>query len=407
MTRSNRNAAWPPASDDEQNIYHWDRAGPIWSRIANVCPPESPARLAPVQTDFTQPPVLSTFNMMPHTKEGYVDNYTLSTSLCHQPDLQGLHGFLIEAISTSIGGKLFPMFGSSKLTVHSEILLPAAMYYKTDPMFNTGARVPWEEKENSMIWRGLASGGRNKEDNWKGFHRHRLVSMLNGTQAIAMPNNSGFIDIQNLPLDLWHLQFWNKTLTSEPRNEAMGKWLQSWADVAFGDLNCFPTDTSDRTCYYTNYLFKTVGHMTLAEQHHHKFLVDVDGNSFSGRYRDFVSSGSLPIKATIFREWHDSRLVAWKHFVPLDNRFLDIYGIMEFFLGDSVPLNAEARNKTIAGRDLMAEKIALDGRDWAQKVLRKEDMQVYMYRLLLEYARVMDEKRDRLGWVDDIKSNQT
>lgn len=407
MTLSDRNAAWPRESDGEPKEYHWDREGPIWSRIANVCPPESPARLAPVQTNFTQPPVLSTFNMMPHTKEGYVENYTLSTSLCHQPDLQGLHGFLIEAISTSIGDKLFPMFGSSKLSVNSEILVPAAMYYKTDPMFNTRAHVPWEEKENSMIWRGLASGGRNKEDNWKGFHQHRLVSMLNGTQAIAMANNSGFIDIQNLPLDLWHLQTWNNTLTSEPRNEAMGKWLQSWADAAFGDLNCLPTDTSDKTCYYTNYLFKSVGHMTLAEQLHHKFLVDVDGNGFFGRYRDFVSSGSLPIKATIFREWHDSRLVPWKHFVPLDNRFLDIYGIMEFFLGDSVPVGDEARNKTIAGRDLMAEKIALDGRDWAQKVLRKEDMRVYMYRLLLEYARVMDEKRDRLGWVDDIKKHQT
>jgi hypothetical protein len=394
--------------DEPAQSYHWDRTGPIWPRIATACPVDSLARLAPIQTDFRSPPDLSTQNMVHHTEEGYVANYTLSTSLCHQPDLQGLHGFLIEAISMSTGEKLFPMFGSSKLTVNSEILIPPAMYYKGDKRFNTAARTPWEEKKDSMVWRGLASGGRNKEDNWRGFHRHRLVSMLNGSQAIAMGNDSTFIDIQNLPLELWQLQVWNNTLISGTRNIAMGKWLQSWTDVAFNDLNCFPkVDQKAKGCYYTDYLFKTAQSLTLAQQHQHKYLVDVDGNSFSGRYRDFVSSGSLPIKATIFREWHDSRLVAWKHFVPMDNRFLDIYGIMEFFLGESIPGDSPDRNRTIAGRDLMGKKIALDGRDWAKRVLRVKDMEIYMYRLLLEYARVMDEKRERLGWIEDIQNQQT
>jgi len=339
--------------------------------------------------------------MLPHTHEGYVENYTLSTSLCHQPDLQGLHGFLIEAISTSTGDKLFPMFGSSKLTVNSEILIPATMYYNGDSRFTIkDSLIPWSDKLDKMVWRGLGSGGRNKADNWKGFHRHRLVSMLNGSQAIAMPDNSSFIDIQNLPLDLWHLE----TLRSEPRNEAIGAWLKSWTDVAFNDLNCFPREDT-LGCSYTDYLFKPAASLTLGEQHQYKYLVDVDGNSFSGRYRDFLSSGSLPIKATLFREWHDTRLVAWKHFVPMDNRFLDIYGIMEFFLGKSVPPDANNRTQLVQGRDLMAKKIALDGRDWAKQVLRVEDMRVYMYRLCLEYARVMDEKRDVLGWVEDLKNN--
>lgn len=157
----------------------------MWPRITKACPADSESRLEPVQTDFTMPPNLKTRNASPHMTEGYVSNYTLSTSLCHQPDLQGLHGFLVEPISIATGDKLFPMFGSSKLTVNSEILIPAAMYIKGDARFNPGNYVPWEEKNSSMVWRGIASGGRNKESNWKAFHRHRLVSMLNGTQAIA------------------------------------------------------------------------------------------------------------------------------------------------------------------------------------------------------------------------------
>ena len=40
------------------------------------------------------------------------------------------------------------------------------------------------------------------------------------------------------------------------------------------------------------------------------------------------------------------------------------------------------------------EKIAEEGREWAGKVLRKEDMEIYFYRLLLEWGRMTDDRRD-------------
>jgi hypothetical protein len=54
------------------------------------------------------------------------------------------------------------------------------------------------------------------------------------------------------------------------------------------------------------------------------------------------------------------------------------------------------------GHDEEAETIALDGQAWATAVLRVEDMALYTWRLLLEYARVMDDNRDQLAFVDDI-----
>lgn len=42
------------------------------------------------------------------------------------------------------------------------------------------------------------------------------------------------------------------------------------------------------------------------------------------RFRTFMLANLLPIEATIFREWHDARLVPWKHFIPTDNRFYDL-----------------------------------------------------------------------------------
>ena len=52
--------------------------------------------------------------------------------------------------------------------------------------------------------------------------------------------------------------------------------------------------------------------------------------------------------------------------------------------------------------DENAKMIAQNGKAWAERVLRKEDMQIYMYRLLLEYARVCDDDRDKLGYVGDL-----
>jgi hypothetical protein len=56
----------------------------------------------------------------------------------------------------------------------------------------------------------------------------------------------------------------------------------------------------------------------------------------------------------------------------------------------------------LSGRDSAAERIATEGRLWAQRVLRREDMLLYVWRLLLEFARICDDERARLGFVGDL-----
>jgi hypothetical protein len=50
------------------------------------------------------------------------------------------------------------------------------------------------------------------------------------------------------------------------------------------------------------------------------------------------------------------------------------------------------------GKVKEAEKIARDGKVWTEKVLRKEDMEVYMFRLLLEWGRLTDDARTEVGF---------
>jgi hypothetical protein len=328
---------------------------------------------------------------MPHQYQGYVSNYSLSTEFCHQPDLQGLEGIFIRPLSTRSTRVLFPLFGGSKLATNNEILLPAPMYWNEEERFTGGEDhgPTWEEKYSPLIWRGVATGGRNTESNWRGFQRHRFVAMNNGTKiALAEAEIEPPINFE-LPAVTYNI------MASKERR--LGEWVSQWADVGFTDLMCDPDYEpvqEDGACAYTEEHFEVVLGQDLADQFAYKYLPDVDGNSFSGRYLGFLRSTGVPIKSTMWHEWHDSRLVAWKHFVPMDNRFSDYYGIMEYFLG---------YGEVMPGHDAAAKKIAMDGKAWAEKVLRKEDMQIYVLRLLLEYARLCADEREMMGWVDDLK----
>lgn len=104
-------------------------------------------------------------------------------------------------------------------------------------------------------------------------------------------------------------------------------------------------------------------------------------------------SSSAPIKATIFKEWHDKRLVGWKHYIPLSMGFEELYEVMEYFL--------DSRGK--CAHDRAGERIAREGQKWAERVLGKEDMLLYLWRVVLEYARVVDDGRDLLGSVGDLE----
>jgi hypothetical protein len=180
----------------------------------------------------------------------------------------------------------------------------------------------------------------------------------------------------------------------------LSKWVRTWAgDTGFTNLMCHPRGPNG-TCYYTSQYYSIVPELDLLAQiNGYKYLPDIDGNSFSGRWRGFLLSPSVPLKATIYKEWHDKRLVPWVHFVPLDNTFIDVYGVMEYFVGDGLGKNDEAKPH---GHDAQAKRIAEEGKAWAEKVLRKEDMLIYVMRLLLEWARVSDPERERMGFVQDL-----
>ena len=328
-----------------------------------------------------------------------------------------MHGTFVEPLSISTTSLLFPIFSGSKLPMNNDILIPPAMYWTDDPFYSGGTEAhggDWAKKQDVVMWRGAGSGGRNRRENWRRFQRHRFASMTNGTTVRNA--EMGVEEPPNFELP----EFAAYHLTTPKSGRYLGDWIDTFSDVGIVHLLCFPDEGSSR-CSYTDPYFDVRTPIPMSKQYGSKYLPDIDGNSFSGRYRAFLQSTSLPIKATIYEEWHDSRLVPWLHFVPMDNSFVDFYGIMEYFLGvkggsfdDGGLLShgkighrmfkkrASKEGDNADGHDRDAERIAIAGMDWANRVLRREDMQIYVYRLLLEFARVCDDSRDDLGWAGDL-----
>lgn len=401
VQKEQANRVMPKASgvvSEYMSLTEWDREdsepydpgfavpgeGGYWEMARVGCPVGSPARNHNLpMVDFSAPPwEYDNFGRMSY--HGYVSNFTLAKDPCVRPEMQVLHGTFLEPVSVSTSHNLIPLFGGSKLPMNNEILLPPAMYWAQNDLYSGGEKEhggPWDSKTNKAVWRGAATGGRARETNWTGFQRHRFMAMMNASAVSqAEKNQSHGVNFRLPKYDEYKLK----------DDGFVPQLLLDHTDTGFTHLVCTPYIESDPRCPYLDPYFDLVSGMPMSEMYNFKYLPDLDGNSFSGRYRGFMLSTSLPIKATIYNEWHDSRLMPWVHFVPMDTTYVDFYGIMAYFLG---------------GRDNVAHKIALAGKAWGEKVLRREDMQVYTYRLLLEYARICNDQRELLGYVDDLKAS--
>jgi hypothetical protein len=326
-----------------------------------------------------------------HSLGSFITNFNLSSDLCTVgPQLSNLHGMLFASSSTLATRKLVPIFSECKLSVNNDILFPANIYWNDDKryQYNDEQDVNWDDKDDVMPWRGVTSGGTafaDKPELWSHMHRQRLVSMTNAT--LLSNSSMSIVAFANHSSHVYETQEWHPAT-----------FAAAHTDTGFTErIACLPT------CDFYNDTFALLNRTSFSQTFTSKYLIDVDGHSFSGRWRAFLQSRSLGLKATIFREWHDSRLFAWKHFVPLDNRFDDLYSLLTYFVGLSsrtAPYGASG-NLEVPRHDREASDMAQQGREWAGKVLRREDMEIYLFRLLLEYGRIIDDNRDRIGYVGD------
>ena len=330
-----------------------------WEAMLSSCHVDSPARSELAREGLTDEALSLPF----------VSNTTTNKDVCSSPDLLHGHGFLASPESLTVTHSLVPVFAQCKPSIFNDILYPSPYYQMQIESndYDESTDSDWDEKLDRLYWAGTATGGYHTAHNWMTMHRARLTLMTasdsdmpvnllkKDAQALWQTVRSKWSEIANL----FYVKVTNIVQCAEEACEAM----RSRFSDADGEMKHEPVEAALES----------------------KYALDMDGNTFSGRYYRLLKSNVAVFKHTSFKEWHDGRLVPWVHYIPVSASAEELGETMRYLV-------EEEEGKEIGRR------IAAQGRDWARKTLRSEDLEVVFVRVLMEYARVMSDDRERVGY---------
>ncbi|KAI7929924.1 hypothetical protein M9X92_001042 [Pyricularia oryzae] len=214
----------------------------------------------------------------------------------------------------------------------------------------------WGAEKNAVYWAGSSTGGHWTAHTWAKGHPQRLVALATGK---AETSTGAKVDISHRDVAL------TRIVGCEPRPvcDAMSRFF--WGglpDTTTGGRSSRGPDPENRALRY-------------------RFALDVNGNSFSGRFYRRLASRGVPLKINIFREWHDDRLRAWVHYVPFSVSMEEMPELMRV-------LTSTATGQRIS------RSIAEARREWHQLAVSPQHQGIYLYRLMLEMTRVRDGRRE-------------
>lgn len=107
-----------------------------------------------------------------------------------------------------------------------------------------------------------------------------------------------------------------------------------------------------------------------------------------------MSTNSVVIKTGIFTEWFQPHLIPWFMYVPSKLDFSDLADIMAFFTGSP--------GEPGLAFDETAKALGQNGKCFVQRMFRYEDLQAYMLRLFLEYARIVADEGDDMDYHHEV-----
>ncbi|KAJ6535750.1 glycosyl transferase family 90-domain-containing protein, partial [Mycena capillaripes] len=242
--------------------------------------------------------------------------------------------FMLFASSTDFTTDLYPVMSMAKISpCFADILVPSEVrfYYSHSgwsPRYGYPNNVSWVDKTEKLYWRGMTSGGWVYGDNYYAFPRFRLIDIGRKNKKLMDVRLSGFHD----------------GLCGENCNENK---IKAEYDIA--------TVSSPRE-----------------EVYKFKYLFDVDGNSFSGRYLGLLRSGSLVFKSTVFGEYFNDWLRPFEHYIPVLPDLSDLIEKLEWAIA----------------HDEEAHAIQHAGQVFAERVLTDGQNDCYFSAVLLEWARL-------------------
>ncbi|KAH6657863.1 capsular associated protein [Truncatella angustata] len=318
----------------------------------------------------------------PHSQGQILRDWEHSLDPCHQPDIFNLHDFHTTPHQFDLHQDLLPVFSRSKTSSFNDILMPLVRLDEDEKVDETR----FDAKENRLFWQEYPQDQPATHESVHGGHRNRLVHLLNN--ATAFDKRSMLLGVK---VGKETMYAYEQIGTREVNN------LLS-TDISYA----LPTtkrceNANCQLALHESFAFKTAAGKATATNRYIMLLDTSDGPSSDTL--PVLRSNGVPFISTIFREWYTERLMPWTHFVPIDIRYHGLHSTLAYFEGLKGRGKINGREQVMEESKADARWIAEQGRKWAEKAIRKEDMEVYLFRLLLEWGRVISEDRDSIGFV--------
>ena len=334
-----------------------------WGHAIGPCSPSSPARankaelsgLEDSKPSMDDSSAAINSDVAPENLR-FVSNAAAIRDICENPEVETQYGLLVSPDTLRLSKSLLPVFSRDKPSTFQDILVPTPVYANRDDEGETS----WNNKKNDLYWIGTTFSGYHHNGSWRVSQRFRFVSlMIDALRPIKL-------------LRQVKAQVWEKYQSSVDQ-------ISHLTDVKFtsqklcDEADC-ATQRMDSTIRFGDQddgnAFKR-----------HKPVIDVDGQASTDRFYKLISSRSTVLKQTLCLEWHDERLTPWVHCVPVSAHMEELPEIVRFLTEEET------------GREI-ARSVADQGREFAKSALRDDEMGLFVFRLLLEWAMVLDPKTD-------------
>jgi len=284
-----------------------------------------------------------------------------AVDLCRHPEYSNMHGLWRSPASFSALRVEVPILSPAVLSTMGDIPFPAAAYLNNAYTYEESEDMPWENKTAGLYWAGKTTGSFQETAGqaWKQDHRQRFVSLANNLEPRT------------------HTYLWRPFRNAPWQERTSSMRDQSLYAVHFTSVvQCADEVTENAIKEY----FQIHDEEPREEAFKYTLTFDLDGNGHSGRFYRLLNSHSLPLKQTVFREWHDERLQPWLHYIPISLGMQDLPEVVRY-------LADEEEGRQVAA--MLAER----GRQWSLRALRPVDQAIYVFRLMLELARLQDPDR--------------
>nr|XP_019042714.1 hypothetical protein I302_08420 [Kwoniella bestiolae CBS 10118]OCF21644.1 hypothetical protein I302_08420 [Kwoniella bestiolae CBS 10118] len=324
------------------------------------CPDNSPLKTRAtdlVLNDLHQPDYLTGGESELPQRSSFIADFERSADYCSDPDL-------MDYVSSAV--EMTPVVATCKTMWNSDIVgVPL------DGVFEKVEYVKWEDKKISKaFWRGSATGlFHSRKTPWRQSQRERLhffahnATASEESQSILLPNGE---------------------IGEYKRAE-----LNGWLDVGLSGIPA-QCDQADGSCDDMAREIEFMGRVRKEDSLKYQYVIDVDGNGWSSRFRRLLSSNNVVLKSTLYPEWFHETLIPWYHYVPVKLDYSDIHDIMAFFNGSP--------DGKVRGHDGLAKEIAKNGYDFVNDHWRLQDMQSFMFLLILEHWRLMSDDRQSASY---------